>query len=75
MHISHSAQHFLKASEEAKESLLIHRKSMHLQKPDNEQNASYSEEDEITNEEDKDKYSLSLGEFVHQHGYTSFSDP
>ena len=65
MRVSHSAQHFLKASEEEKESLLIHRKKMHNQ------NIDRGDAHESSDIEDNDDNSLPLGEYINKHGLSS----
>jgi len=77
MRVSHSAQHFLKASEEEKQSLLTHRKMVHFEE---EEAKSGNGEDSKQNnnsdgEEEENDNSASIKNFVQRHGYSSFSEP
>ncbi len=67
--VSHSSQHYLKASEEEKESLITHRKSV--------QTKNLEESKEIGSEEGGTMVdnSASLDNYLSKHGYVSFSEP
>lgn len=66
MRLSHSAQHFLKASEEEKESLLTHRKKVHY-----ENNANVDDYDKASDVDDIGGNSSSLREYLQKFGYAS----
>ena len=68
MRISHSAQHFLKSSEEEKESLLTHRKKVHN---DEDKKLGIVVHKDENNEEKIDDSSLSLHDYVNKYGYSS----